>query len=488
LLLHPVSLPGSFGIGDLGPSAFEWVKALARARLRWWQILPVGPTGYADSPYQSLSSHAGNANLISPDGLVAEGLLRPADLDGTRFDDTPINYEAVIPFKRALLRLAWERFSEGGVPQLQPEFDEFCRREASWLEDFALFMALKDAHGGKQWSDWPQEFAFREPAALARVATELSAALEVQQFGQFLFYRQWQSLREHARAHRVSLIGDLPIFVAYDSADVWTRPDLFALDQQRRPVAVAGVPPDYFAAAGQLWGNPLYDWDAMRHDGYAWWADRLRAALRLVDVVRLDHFRGFEAYWEVTAGAATAADGRWVKGPGEEFLGTMRNALGGLPLIAEDLGFITAEVDALRERFRFPGMRILQFAFGGAVEARFLPHNLERNVVVYTGTHDNDTTVGWYASLTDRERERFTHYVRGADRDPAWSLIRLAWASVADCAIAPLQDVLRLDSSARMNRPGTCGGNWRWRFRQGQLNAELLDGLAELTETYERIG
>jgi 4-alpha-glucanotransferase len=485
ILLHPTSLPGPHGIGDLGPSAYNWVNALARARQSWWQVLPLGPTGYADSPYQSFSSFAGNTNLISPDLVVAEHLLEPADLDGVAFPEAPVDFAAVLPFKRRLARQAWERFGLA-TPALEVEFHEFCEHEADWLEDFALFLALKDAHQGKAWSEWPREYALRDPSALKRAANELREAINVHRFAQFLFSRQWQSLREHARAQRVGLIGDLPIFVAYDSVDVWTHPELFKLDEQRRPTVVAGVPPDYFAATGQLWGNPLYDWDALRRTGFAWWIDRLRAALRLVDVVRLDHFRGFQAYWEVPGGASTAAGGRWVAGPSEELLAALRSALGGLPLIAEDLGFITPEVDALREKFGLPGMRILQFAFGGAVERRFLPHNLPRNVVVYTGTHDNDTTFGWYAGLTESERAYFLRYAPGADRDPAWRLMRLAWASVADCAIAPLQDVLRLGQPARMNRPGTTGGNWRWRFREADLTSELLDRLAELTETYER--
>ena len=484
VLLHPSSLPGPYGIGDLGPTAFEWIDVLASAGQTWWQILPLGPTGYADSPYQGLSSFAGNTNLLSPDLMVADHLAELTDL-GVSFADSIVDYAAVIPFKRQLARQAWERLPQA-APVLRAEFDEFRQREAGWLEDFALFLALKDAHQGKAWSAWPPEYALRDPGALARAQRELREPINVHRFAQFLFFRQWQSLRDNARALRVGLIGDLPIFVAYDSADVWTHPELFQLDAGRRPTVVAGVPPDYFAATGQLWGNPLYDWDTLRQTGFAWWIDRLRAALRLVDVVRLDHFRGFQAYWEVPAGAATAVGGRWMPGPGDELLSALHKALGGLPLIAEDLGFITPEVDALRERFGLPGMRILQFAFGGAVERRFLPHNLARNVVAYTGTHDNDTTLGWYSGLTEGERSRLLRYVPGADLDASWSLIRLAWASVADCAIAPLQDVLRLDKTARMNRPGTTGGNWRWRFQEGQVAAELLDRLAEVTETYER--
>ncbi len=483
--MHPTSLPGPYGIGDLGPVARRWVNALSQARQSWWQILPLGPTGYADSPYQSLSSFAGNTNLLSPDLLVADDLVPQTDLGDLSFNAEVVDYAAVIPFKRQLVRRAWERFARA-APALRADFDDFRQREAGWLENFCLFLALKDAHQGKAWSARAPEVALRNGGALARAAEALREPINVHRFGQFLFFRQWQSLRDHARGQRVGLIGDLPIFVAYDSADVWAHPELFQLDAARQPTVVAGVPPDYFAATGQLWGNPLYDWDALRQTGFAWWIERLRAALRLVDVVRLDHFRGFQAYWEVPAGAATAVGGRWMAGPGAELLTHLEGALGGLPLIAEDLGFITPEVDALRERFGLPGMRILQFAFGGAVESRFLPHNLARNVVAYTGPHDNDTTVGWYGGLSEAERSRFLRYAPGAGLDPSWSLMRLAWSSVAACAIAPLQDLLRLDHTARMNRPGTPGGNWRWRFQDGQLAPDLLDRLAEITETYER--
>jgi 4-alpha-glucanotransferase len=485
ILLHPTSLPGPFGIGDLGPQARLWVRQLARARQSWWQVLPLGPTGYADSPYQSLSAFAGNPNLLSPELLVADGLLRPADLDGVRFGDGPVDYAAIIPFKRLLLRRAWENLANADAA-LRADYERFVREEAHWLDDFVRFVAFKEAHQGRPWWEWPREAAFRDPAALRSADVEWRDALETQRLAQFLFFRQWQALRADAHSHGVRLLGDLPIFMALDSADLWAHPELFQLDTQRRPTVVAGVPPDYFSETGQLWGNPLYDWTALRRTGFAWWVDRLRATLRLVDLVRLDHFRGFQAYWEVPAGATTAVGGRWVHGPGEELLSALRAALGELPIIAEDLGFITPEVDALRERFGLPGMRILQFAFGGAVEDRFLPHNLERNVIVYTGTHDNDTTLGWYASLTDRERAHFHQYLPGADRDPAWTLVRLAWMSVADCAVAPLQDVLRLGDEARMNRPGTASGNWRWRASAEQLAADWPERLAGLTEVYQR--
>jgi 4-alpha-glucanotransferase len=478
-------LPTPYGIGDLGPGAFRWIKALSQAGQSWWQILPLGPTGYADSPYQSLSSFAGNTNLLSPDLLFEEELLQRTDLVGASFPGAVVDYAAVIPFKRHLLKKAWNRFPQA-KQALRTEFDQFREQEASWLEDFALFLALKEAHEDKAWSDWPPEYALREREALIRAAQQLRETMNVHRFGQFLFFRQWQALHEKARECGLRLIGDLPIFVAYDSADVWSHPELFQLDALRRPTVVAGVPPDYFAATGQRWGNPLFDWDALRHTNYAWWIERLRAALRFVDVVRLDHFRGFQAYWEIPADASTAVNGRWAAGPGKELLTALQNALGGLPIIAEDLGFITPDVDLLREQFGLPGMRILQFAFGGAVEPRFLPHNLRRDVVAYTGTHDNDTTLGWYSALTDAERARFLRYAPRADLDPAWELMRLAWASVADCAIAPLQDVLRLGSEARMNEPGTTSGNWRWRFREEQVGAHMTDQLGELTETYAR--
>jgi 4-alpha-glucanotransferase len=486
ILLHPTSLPSPGGIGDLGPAAHAWVDALARARQGWWQVLPLGPTGYGDSPYQCFSAFAGNPSLISPELLAREGLLQPVDLPAAEGPADRVEYGPVSAARARLTERAWENFRAGAGPQLRPLFEEFCGREAAWLDDFALFMALKEAHGGVSWLEWPRELIFREDEALGRARRQLAGQVGLHRFRQFLFFRQWRALRAHARGRGVRLIGDVPIFVAGDSADVWTHPELFRLDERRRPAAVAGVPPDYFSSTGQLWGNPLYDWDAHRRTDYAWWTARLRAALGQVDVVRLDHFRGFEAYWEVPAGSPTAENGRWVKGPGADLLEALRGALGGLPFIAEDLGVITPEVQELRLRFGLPGMRILQFAFGGAREDRFLPHNYPRDTVVYTGTHDNDTTHGWYASLTAAEKRFLRAYAPGTDGDVAWDLIRLAWASVADLAIAPLQDVLALGTEARMNLPGRPEGNWRWRCRAGSLTDELLDRLAGLTEVYER--
>jgi 4-alpha-glucanotransferase len=480
------SLPGPYGIGDLGPAAFAWVDTLAQARQSWWQILPLGPTGYGDSPYQCFSAFAGNPNLISPELLIQDGLLEQADLPNVGFPAGQVDYDRVGALKERITRLAWTRFEAGTARSLRAPFEQFCVRKAGWLEDYALFMALKEVHGRVSWRHWPDEQRFRHPEALEQARRELRDLIELQRFQQFLFFRQWLALKEHAHRQGVGLIGDTPIFVASDSAEVWAHPELFLLDEQRRPKVVAGVPPDYFSSTGQRWGNPLYNWPAHQQNGYAEWIIRMKSALELVDRMRLDHFRGFEAYWAIPAGNPTAEGGEWVKGPGEPFFEALHKALGRLPLIAEDLGVITPEVEALRTRFGLPGMRILQFAFGGAQENRFLPHNYERNTVVYTGTHDNDTTHGWYRTLTENERQFLRRYSPSTDGDVAWDLIRLAWASVADLALAPLQDILSLGPEARMNLPGTTGGNWRWRVTSEQLSGAHMDKLADLTEVYQR--
>jgi 4-alpha-glucanotransferase len=490
ILLHPTSLPSAGGIGDLGPAAYAWVDALARARQSWWQILPLGPTGYGDSPYQSFSTFAGNPNLISLELLVREGLLRASDLAGADGPMDQVDYGPAIAYKSQWTARAWDNFQAGGgggvSSSLQLLFEEFRVREAHWLDDYALFVALKEAHGGVSWFDWPDELVLREPSALQRARQKLAGPMDLHRFRQFLFYHQWRSLKSYARARAIRLIGDVPIFVAGDSADVWTNPGLFKLDERHRPSVVAGVPPDYFSKTGQLWGNPLYNWPEHQRSGYAWWTARLRATLEQVDLVRLDHFRGFEAAWEVPAEHPTAENGRWVKGPGADLFRVLGEKLGSLPFIAEDLGVITPEVRDLRLDYKLPGMRILQFAFGGAPEKRFLPHRHERNTVVYTGTHDNDTTRGWFESLTEDELRFFRGYAPSTDGDAAWDLIRMAWASVADYAIAPLQDVLSLGTQARMNFPGQPSGNWRWRFRADMLTEHLLDRLAQFTEIYER--
>jgi 4-alpha-glucanotransferase len=499
ILLHPTSLPGD-GIGDLGAGAHAFVDWLAAAKQRVWQVLPLAPTGYGDSPYQALSSFAGNPLLVSLDALRDAGWLAPADAgaaDAPRFPTDHVDFAAVAPWKSARLRSAAERFAAGAAPDARGAFQAFVDRQRGWLEDFALFMALKEEHGGREWTRWDPPLAAREPAAIDAARRRLAPALHAHRFAQFAFFAQWAKLRAACRARGIALLGDVPIYVAHDSADVWAHRELFRLDARGEPTAIAGVPPDYFSETGQLWGNPLYAWDVHERTGFAWWIERMRAAFALVDRVRLDHFRGFEAFWEVPAGAATAKAGRWVKAPGERLLATLERALGRLPIVAENLGVITPEVEALRHRFRLPGMAILQFAFGNDPQAHtFQPHNYARDTVAYTGTHDNDTVVGWWSAgaegttrtAADVEREkRFARTYLGTDgTEIHWVLVRWALASVAETAIAPLQDVLGVGSEGRMNRPSTASGNWRWRHPPGALGPALAARLGELTAAYGR--
>jgi len=480
ILLHPTSLPGPYGIGDLGPAAHAWVEVLARVRQSWWQVLPLGPTGYGDSPYQSFSTFAGNLNLLSPDLLIRDGLISGDDVGGPSFPADHVDYAAVEPFKLGLVRRTWENFRGGRATHLKPAFDQFAEDKRDWLGDYARFMAIKDAHGGAPWFDWPAELRRRD--AGKSVTGDAAAA---NQFGQFLFFRQWNDLRRHAHEKGVRIIGDVPIFVAPDSADVWANPDSYLLDGKLRPSVVAGVPPDYFSKTGQLWGNPHYNWEAMRKTGYAWWVARMRATLEMVDVVRLDHFRGFLAAWQVPAGEKTAVVGEWVPGPEADLFARLKRELGDLPLIAEDLGEITPDVFALRDQLGLPGMKILQFAFDKPTNP-FLPHNYPANCVAYTGTHDNDTTRGWYATAPEVEKDYFRRYTGRDGADVSWDLIRLAWASVADLAIAPLQDVLDLGTEARMNLPGTAQGNWKWRMPNSGLNDWAVSRLVAMTEVYGR--
>ena len=405
MLLHVTSLPSPYGIGDLGPAAFAWVDRLHEAGQRWWQALPLGPTGYGDSPYQCLSSFAGNELLISPDGLIDDGLLRAADCAGQAFSPTAVEYEKVVPFKVRLLETAWSRFSAGARPDLRPAYEQFCQAHGLWLDDYALFRALKARYNGACYLEWPVELVRRTPAALAQARRELANQIELVRFAQFLLSRQAERLEQHAHDRGVRLIGDLPFFVSPDSSDVWANPELFLLGKDHRPTVVAGVPPDYFSADGQLWGNPVYDWDALRRSGYRWCVDRLRALLAQVNVIRLDHFRAFAAAWHVPAEASTARAGQWVRGPGAEFFRAVEKELGTLPFIAEDLGLITPDVTALREEFRLPGMRVLQFAFDGKADNPHLPDNYVPNTIVYTGTHDNATTRGWYEALSAPEQQ-----------------------------------------------------------------------------------
>jgi len=495
ILLHPTSLPGPWGLGEIGPQAAAFVRELAALRQQYWQVLPLGPTGYGDSPYQSFSSFAGNPLLISFDALQAEGLLTRAEL--ASFPVLPedrVDFGAVIPARFAVLRAVSAAFAQRAPAALQREFDGFCARHADWLPDYALFMALKAAHGGGSWTDWPAAYACRDAEALVAAREQWHAEIHDVCVQQFLFDHQWQALRQLARQAGIQVIGDVPIFVAQDSADVWAHRDLFYLDEAGRPTVVAGVPPDYFSATGQLWGNPLYCWDVHAASGYAWWLARLRRTLELVDLVRLDHFRGFEAYWEVPAGEPTAIRGRWVKGPGAPFFTAVRAALGGLPLIAEDLGMITDEVHALRDEFALPGMRILQFSFGHlGREPQLLPEAFPENCAVYTGTHDNDTTCGWFRAVPGAADTRAAEAVRAEhdyvlkylhmrkDRDIHWAFIELAFRNQARLAVVPLQDVLGLGSEARMNTPGQPGGNWQWRCRSGALTRAMKNRLTRLT-------
>lgn len=486
VLLHPTSLPSLYGIGDFGAAAYHWIDALVEARQSWWQILPLNPVGYGNSPYQSFASSAGNFYLVSPDLMVQDGLLRADEINQPAFSLDTVDFQAVTTFKDRLFIKAWTNFQNGAAGHLRAGFEEFQHQQHYWLDDYACFRAIKDLQGGKAWYEWPTKLVKRESSAMSEIRSQHGKEIGYYQFVQYLFFKQWWAVRHYANERGIRIFGDVPIFVAADSADVWGNPEIFQLDENHRPRVVAGVPPDYFSATGQLWGNPLYDWEALAKSDYKWWVDRLRAMLQLVDMVRIDHFRGFEAYWEVPAGNPTAEIGQWVKAPGVELFQKLEKALGQLPVVAEDLGIITPEVDALRHQFEFPGMRVLQFAFGGGGDNPYLPHNYDQNTVVYTGTHDNNTTRGWYDHAPEKEKDHVRRYAAISGSDISWDMIRMAWASTGYIAIAPLQDILDLDSSARMNFPGKADGNWAWRFQQEMLTPEHLNRLAELTELYGR--
>lgn len=490
VLLHVTSLPSPYGIGDLGPAAFAWIDRLCGAGQSWWQALPLGPTGYGDSPYQALSSFAGNGLLISPELLLADGLLDSNACKGQSFSSSCVDYGAVIQFKHGLLDQVWSTFRAGSAKKLRSAYEQFCHGQAQWLDDYALFRALKQKYGGISYRDWPAELVQRTPAAMTRARNELSEQIDKIRFAQFLIFRQARDLREYANAKGVALIGDLPFFVSPDSSDVWAHPELFLLDEEYRPRFVAGVPPDYFSAEGQLWGNPVYDWDALRRTGFRFYIDRLRALLAYVDVIRLDHFRAFVAAWHVPADAQTARTGHWMPGPGAEFLNAVRKELGSVPFIAEDLGLVTPDVCALRDEFHIPGTRVLQFAFDGCPDNPHLPQNYSMNTVVYTGTHDNNTTRGWFEALPEREQRRVWSYLNRVEGDTceiAGELLRLAWSSVAALAIAPLQDLLNLGSEARMNTPGSAEANWCWRVTEDMLDASVFERLQDLTAASNRM-
>ncbi|MBN2886225.1 MAG: 4-alpha-glucanotransferase [Chromatiaceae bacterium] len=492
ILLHPTSLPGPFGIGDLGPAAWRFVDFLAAAGQGVWQMLPLGPTGYRDSPYQCTSAFAGNPLLISPERLLEAGWIEAEDLVAPDFPLDEVDFGAVAAWKRELLLRAKVGFEARAEADELADFERFCATHRDWLDDFALYSALKIHHERRAWTDWDRPFALREPRALARWSKAHHHEVEFHRFVQYMFFRQWTELRAHANARGVRLIGDVPIFVAHDSSEVWMHPDWFELDAEGHPTVIAGVPPDYFSATGQRWGNPLYRWSVLAADGYDFWVRRLRQVLELVDLVRIDHFRGFAGYWEIPAEEDTAINGRWVPGPGMALFEALRAALGErLPLIAEDLGVITEDVEALRDALDLPGMAILQFGFEDIPEgfgrSHFLPHNHRTKLAVYTGTHDNNTLLGWWAARDEDTRAKACAYLNSKGAEVQWDFIRAALGSVASLALFPLQDVLGLGAEACMNRPGTAEGNWTWRYREEQLTPDTAERLRTLSRLYGRL-
>ena len=498
-MLHPTSLPSRYGIGDLGDEAYQFVDFLVSAKQTYWQVLPLGQTGYGDSPYQCFSAFAGNIYLISPDKLADDGFLTDEDLaSAPEFPGGKVDFGKVIDFKLPLLKKAFESFRQTTDQELADNFRLFCQFNAFWLEDYALFRALKLSQDQKSWQEWDEPLKLRRPEALEKARKELDDEIFAQKFYQFAFFRQWESLKKYANENEVKIVGDVPIFVALDSADVWCNPAQFKLNEDGSPTTVAGVPPDYFSKTGQLWGNPIYNWDNMRADGFGWWTARVRFTLKMVDIVRVDHFRGFAASWEVPGGDETAERGEWVNVPGMELFQTLKERIGELPFWAEDLGVITPDVEALRDSFGFPGMRILQFAFGGDAKNLDLPHNYIKNSVAFTGTHDNDTTVGWFNSVAgkgsgrdeaqiEKERRFCLDYLNTDGAEIQWDFVRAVWASVAETAIAPMQDLLGLGTEARMNLPASTSGNWSWQCKPGDFSDEIAERLKHLTEIYGRI-
>jgi 4-alpha-glucanotransferase len=487
ILLHPTSLPGPFGSGDLGATSYHFVDWLAVAGQKLWQMLPLGPVGMGDSPYMCLSAFAGEPMLIDLKELFDRGWLPKGALEQVpSFNKHKVHFGDVKSFRMEILRTAAKNFFEKDAKAEVDDFRAFCKKQKAWLEDYALFMALIQKYNGAEWSTWDPELVKRSPAAMKKVRTELEQEIGFWEFTQWCFFRQWFALKRYANERGVKIVGDIPIFIAFQSADVWANPHLFHLDKNMKPKVVAGVPPDYFSVTGQRWGNPLYDWKAMHEEHYSWFIERIKTTLELVDIVRIDHFRGFAGYWEIPATEATAVKGRWVKGPGAKLFDAIEKKLGKMPIIAEDLGEITPDVVELRDRYDFPGMRILQFAFAADTKNNFLPHNYIANTVVYSGTHDNDTTIGWFTSATEREREFVKKYVGTSGEQIHWDLMRIASQSVAVMAVFPFQDVLGLGTEARMNMPGHALGNWSWRFTWEQVQAWHALKLYELTALTNR--
>ena len=486
VLLHPTALPGPHGIGALGEEARKFVDFLVEAGQSLWQVLPLGPTGFGDSPYTTLSAFAGNPLLIDLSTLVEWGDLEPGDLAGGQGNEGNVDFPAVRQFKEERLAFAAQRFATSSAPARRADFERFCREQAAWLPDYALFTALRGHFQGQSWQQWPLPLRDREAAALAEWRDRLAPAVAGEAYRQYAFFTQWRALKGYANQRGVSLFGDLPIFVALDSADVWANRQLFRLDADGQPTVVAGVPPDYFSATGQRWGNPLYRWEAHRQEHFAWWLARFRGELERADLVRIDHFRGFEACWVIPAGEETAVKGTWEKAPGDELFQALHAARTDLPIVAEDLGVITPEVEALRRKFGFPGMKILQFAFDSGAGNPYLPHNFSGDCVFYTGTHDNATTLGWWQSLDAAGHSRVATYLGKERPEPCWDLIRLALGSVAQLCVIPCQDLLGLGDGARFNSPGEAVGNWRWRLPPGALDKGLAGRLHALTELFNR--
>ena len=488
ILLHPTSLPSPDGIGDLGPEAYRWIDFLHASGTQMWQILPLGPTGYGDSPYQCFSAFAGNPFLVSPVLLLESGLLKPSDLrQRPEFPETSVDFGPVIEWKNHLLDMAYENYLHLRSANITTQFKQFELENSEWLDDYSLFMAIKESQGGQPWSDWPKALKFREAAALELVRQELGTVIEKVKFSQFLFNQQWQNLKNYAHSKDICIIGDMPFVIAFDSADTWANPQLFLMDESLTPTMVAGVPPDYFSATGQLWGNPLYNWPVHAEQHYDWWAHRLGGVLSMVDLVRLDHFRGFAAAWHVPFGAETAIKGEWIKSPGLDLFVELKMRFPELPIIAEDLGVITPDVEELRDGFGFPGMKILQFAFSGDPEDNFLPHHYPDNCFAYTGSHDNETAQGWFDHATPKEKKFCLGYLGANENEVPHRMIREVWRSVARFAVAPMQDFLGLGSEARMNLPGCASGNWSWRMSKQALTDMLKDEIYQLNFLYSRL-
>jgi 4-alpha-glucanotransferase len=487
VILHPTSLPGPFGIGDFGPTAIHWLDFMAKAELGLWEILPLGPTGYGDSPYQCFSAFAGNTRLISPILLVEDGLISIENIENhPHFSNKKVDFNRITRWKDKILLLAFKNYYKSPPASLKIEFESFRQQQSDWMDDYALFMSIKDIYKKVAWNQWPDELRFRDQASLDKFKKKNAKKILLHAFKQYLFFKQWETLHDYAQSKNVLIVGDLPLFIAFDSADVWTNPELFDLTETHEPRVIAGVPPDYFSPTGQLWGNPHYRWSAHKQTGYQWWLRRFQKSLEMMDIVRLDHFRGFSGYWEVKAGMPTAEEGRWVQGPGSSFFEEIEKKLGKLPIIAEDLGVITPDVTKMRDRFNFPSMRVLQFAFSSDANNPFLPHNYPDNCVAFTGTHDNTPSRSWYQNASTKEREFCRQYLKSNAKHIAWDMIRAIWASAAIFTFAPMQDFLELGNKARMNFPGVLGNNWNWRIHPNAMRDSLALKIKEINTLFSR--